>query len=63
MIRKRRKFNIPLRYDPSVFNERRGRRMARRMNLNKKKVKKGKVRPAYIKGKIFPPRNPIEIPD
>ena len=63
MKKQRRKFNVPLRYDPSVFNERRGRRMVRRIMLNRRKVKKGKIKPAYAKGKVFPPRNPIDIPE
>ena len=46
-----------------MFNERRNRRNMRLFNNAKRKVKKGKVKPAYISGKVFPPRNPIEIPE
>ena len=35
----------------------------RLFNNAKRKVKKGKVKPAYIPGKVFPPRKPIEIPE
>ena len=59
VIRTRRKWVVPKRYDPSVFNERRIRRQYRRLNQNKKKTKKGKIKQAYIPGKVFPPRNPI----
>lgn len=63
-VRKKKKvFVLPKRYDPSMFNERRNRRNMRLFNNAKRKVKKGKVKPAYIPGKVFPPRNPIEIPE
>ena len=62
-MRKKRGFRVPLRYDKDVFKDRRFRRRNRLINNTRKKVKKGKVKPAYKKGMVFPPRKPISIPD
>lgn len=59
VYRRKRGFVVPKRYDPAVLQDRKSKRVNRLIKNTRKKVKKGKIRPAYRKGMVFPPRKPI----